>query len=106
MIKNINKRLNRLENKSNVNRTVVPVKKKNEKQEITPKKENKNEKKNNKNNNTEDMNNMDLNKANDIVNSINNEKSVKRIKSEKGLIERIENDKVVLTEDNKMLLKD
>jgi predicted homoserine dehydrogenase-like protein len=53
------------------------------------------------------MNKINLTKADNIVNSINNEKSnVKRIKNENGLIERIESDKVVLTEDNKMLLKD
>ena len=33
-------------------------------------------------------------------------KTVKRIKKEKGLIERAENEKIVLTEDNKMLLND
>ena len=53
------------------------------------------------------MNKKDLFKANDIVNSINsNETNVKRIKTDKGLIERIEINKVVLTENNKMLLKD
>ncbi len=52
------------------------------------------------------MNKADLQKANNIIDSLNEkEKSVKRIKSEKGLIERIELNKVVLTEDNKMLLK-
>lgn len=84
---------------------VIKVKKevKKENNEVILKKD----KKNNKNNNTEDMNKINLTKADNIVNSINNEKSnVKRIKNENGLIERIENDKVVLTEDNKMLLKD
>ena len=53
------------------------------------------------------MNKENLLKANDIVNSMNQDHSnVKRIKNEKGLIERVEINKVVLTEDNKMLLND
>jgi hypothetical protein len=53
------------------------------------------------------MNKENLLKANNIVNSMNQDYSnVKRIKNEKGLIERVEINKVVLTEDNKMLLKD
>lgn len=52
------------------------------------------------------MNKEDLHKANNIVDSLNNQNNVKRIKSKEGLIERIELNKVVLTEDNKMLLKD
>lgn len=57
--------------------------------------------------NMEKMNKEDLLKANNIVDSMNQDKiNVKRIKSDKGLIERVEINKVVLTEDNKMLLKD
>lgn len=53
------------------------------------------------------MNREDLLRANNIVDSMNQDKSnVKRIKNERGLIERVEINKVVLTEDNKMLLKD
>lgn len=53
------------------------------------------------------MNKEDLLKANHIVDSMNQDKTnIKRIKNEKGLIERVEINKVVLTEDNKMLLKD
>jgi hypothetical protein len=53
------------------------------------------------------MNREDLLKANNILDSMNqDETKVKRIKSDKGLIERVEINKVVLTEDNKMLLKD
>lgn len=54
------------------------------------------------------MNRTDLERANNIVNSMSNPNNdkVKRIKSEKGLIERVEINKVVLTEDNKMLLND
>lgn len=61
-------------------------------------------------NNTEEkttnMNRVDLERANNIVDSMNDTNKVKRIKSDKGLIERVEINKVVLTEDNKMLLND
>lgn len=57
--------------------------------------------------NMEKMNKENLLKANNIVDLMNQDKiNVKRIKSDKGLIERVEINKVVLTEDNKMLLKD
>ena len=53
------------------------------------------------------MNKEQLEKVTNIVDSMNNTtRDIKRIKNEKGLIERIEIDKIVLTEDNKMLLKD
>jgi hypothetical protein len=52
------------------------------------------------------MNRADLERANNIVDSMNDTNKVKRIKSDKGLIERVEINKVVLTEDNKMLLND
>lgn len=54
------------------------------------------------------MNRTDLERANNIVDSMSNPNNdkVKRIKTEKGLIERVEINKVVLTEDNKMLLND
>lgn len=52
------------------------------------------------------MDKINFDKAENIVNSLNNPSKVKRIKNEKGLIERVEINKVVLTEDNKMLLKD
>ena len=53
------------------------------------------------------MNRTDLEKANNIVDAMNAPyDNVKRIKSEKGLIERVDINRVVLTEDNKMLLND
>lgn len=58
------------------------------------------------NENTEEMNRIDLEKANNIVDSMNDTERVKRIKSDNGLIERVDINKVVLTEDNKMLLND
>jgi hypothetical protein len=54
------------------------------------------------------MDKIDLKRAESILDALASKcrDNVKRIKSEKGLIERIESDKIVLTEDNKMLLKD
>ena len=53
------------------------------------------------------MNNTDLNKMNNIINSINQNNNVKNIKSKEGLFERTKViNEHVLTEDNKMLLKD
>ena len=48
-----------------------------------------------------------LEKATNIIDSMNdNTNKIKRIKNENGLIERVDINKVVLTENNKMLLKD
>ena len=52
------------------------------------------------------MNRTDLERVNNIVDSMNDTNKVKRIKADNGLIERVEINKVVLTEDNKMLLND
>lgn len=54
------------------------------------------------------MDRMNLEKAQNIVDAMNDltNNPVKRIKNEKGLIERVDINRVVLTEDNKMLLKD
>ena len=53
------------------------------------------------------MDRTNLEKASNILDNLTqNSDNIKRIKNEKGLIERIECGKVVLTEDNKMLLKD
>jgi hypothetical protein len=47
-----------------------------------------------------------INKAANIIDNMNIKNNVKHIKSEKGLIERVELKKTILTEDNKMLLND
>ena len=47
-----------------------------------------------------------INKAANIIDNMNIKNNVKQIKSEKGLIERVELKKTILTEDNKMLLND
>lgn len=53
------------------------------------------------------MDKVNLEKATNIVDSMNdNSCKFKRIKNENGLIERVDINKVVLTENNKMLLKD
>jgi hypothetical protein len=52
------------------------------------------------------MDKTKLERANNIVDSMNNTRATKHIKKENGLIERVELNKVVLTEDNKMLLND
>lgn len=52
------------------------------------------------------MDKLNLEKANNILDSMNNIRATKHIKKENGLIERVDLNKVVLTEDNKMLLND
>ena len=55
------------------------------------------------------LSNMDkkrTEKMDKIIDAINNSDFVKKLKSREGLIERVDNEKIVLTEDNKMLLKD
>lgn len=52
---------------------------------------------------------MDKNKldqASNIINSLGPQDNFKRIKKEQGLFERVQINKVVITEDNKMLLND
>lgn len=108
MVKNINKRRRELEVKHKKQNPTVEIKNKTV-GEIIVKSNSKNNdtSKNNTIENTEKMNGEELTKANNIIDSMNQDKTnVKRIKSDKGLIERVEMNKVVLTEDNKMLLKD
>jgi phage terminase large subunit-like protein len=44
--------------------------------------------------------------AKNVLNSADQQASVKRVKRDKGLIERTESSKTILTEDNKELLND
>lgn len=58
---------------------------------------------------TEDMNNVDVNQIDTLLQSEEAKlpkRKVKVEKKEKGLFERTENSRVILTEDNKMLLND
>lgn len=46
-------------------------------------------------------------KAEEILSqNVGNEKNIKRVKKEKGLIERTESSKIVITEDNRQVLND
>jgi len=55
-----------------------------------------------------DMNVMDTKEKIEIANQILNmeQSKVKRVKKDKGLIERVESSKTILTEDNRELLRD
>ena len=52
------------------------------------------------------LNSNKLNKAEELVNNITNNTVVKRVKSEKGLIEKNEasKDKIILVEDNRQII--
>jgi hypothetical protein len=52
------------------------------------------------------MKTADLNKMNEMVDAMNQPNKVKYIKTDNGLFERVDINKVVLTENNKMLLND
>ena len=57
----------------------------------------------------EDMNNVDMNQVDALLQAEEEKlpkRKVKVEKKEKGLFERTENSRVILTEDNKMLLND
>lgn len=69
-------------------------------EEVAMPKKNKNSKKNTAMTN-EDMTRMEI-----LANELTPEQTTKRIKKDKGLIERIDSNKVMLTEDNKQLLVD
>lgn len=62
-----------------------------------------------KKNNSKKLNeNMDerVNKAEEIMNNMKAANHVKVVKKDKGLIERTESSKIVLTEDNRQVLND
>ena len=63
------------------------------------------EKKNNRKK-TEDTMEEKINKAEEIMNNLKDANHVKVIKKDKGLIERTESSKIVLTEDNRQVLND
>jgi hypothetical protein len=62
------------------------------------------EKELNNNKNSDMVENID--KVSTLEDIVLDEKPVKRVKKDKGLIERTESSKVILTEDNKQLLMD
>lgn len=61
-----------------------------------------------KNKQTKTKETMDerINKAEEIMNNMKAENHVKVVKKDKGLIERTESSKIVLTEDNRQVLND
>lgn len=61
--------------------------------------------KNNKKKNEEKMDEK-VNKAEEIMNNMKAANHVKVLKKDKGLIERTESSKIVLTEDNRQVLND
>lgn len=77
-------------------RTVVEAREK--KEVVEPKKNNTGKKK-------EEMNEK-VNKAEEIMNNMMAADNVKVLKKDKGLIERTESSKIVLTEDNRQVLND
>ena len=52
------------------------------------------------------VNSNKLDKAENLINNISNNTNIKRVKSEKGLIEKTEasKDKVILVEDNRQII--
>ena len=49
---------------------------------------------------------MDIEQIEKLANELTPEQTTKKIKKDKGLIERTESSKIMITEDNKQLLKD
>lgn len=52
------------------------------------------------------MNNINIDRAQELINNINNDNNVKVLKKDRSIIERTESSKVILTEDNRQLLVD
>lgn len=63
-------------------------------------------KKNNDEKKEQDMTTEQFNKIEDLAQEINVPKQVKVVKKDRGLIERTESSKIVLTEDNRQVLND
>lgn len=64
------------------------------------------EKKNNKKKNEEDMTLEGIERAEALAQNLSSPQEVKVVKKDKGLIERTESSKIVLTEDNRQVLND
>ena len=62
--------------------------------------------KNNQEKKTQEMMDEKVNKAEEIMNNMKAANHVKVVKKDKGLIERTESSKIVLTEDNRQVLND
>lgn len=87
------------------NNIVSPVIESETKVEVEAEETKTSNKKNKKEKNTEDMNTNDkVKQAEETLNAM--EPEVKVVKRDKGLIERTESSKIILTEDNRQLLVD
>ena len=62
--------------------------------------------KNKKTKKSKDMSNEKITIAEDILEKFNSPENVKVVKKDRGLIERTESSKIVLTEDNRQVLND
>ena len=60
----------------------------------------------NKNKEEKIENDMDIDQIEKLASELTPEQTTKKIKKDKGLIERTESSKIMITEDNKQLLKD
>ena len=63
-------------------------------------------KKKTKNNETKNNEAMDIEQIEKLASELTPEQTTKKIKKDKGLIERTESSKIMITEDNKQLLTD
>lgn len=86
-------------------RQIVKYKRRSEPVKVAAPEVVKTEEKNNKSKNKETMDER-VNKAEEIMNNMKAENHVKIVKKDKGLIERTESSKIVLTEDNRQVLND
>ena len=80
-------------------RTNVPPKQKEQVEEVADVRKNKSKK-------NEEAMDEKINKAEEIMNNMKAAGNVKVVKKDKGLIERTESSKIVLTEDNRQVLND
>lgn len=83
---------------------VKPVKETNVSEKVVEKKATQN--KNNKQKNKENMIPKEIEMAEELAQNLTSPKEVKVVKKDRGLIERTESSKIVLTEDNRQVLGD
>ena len=84
----------------------IPAKLENVKEPVSTTYETKAPKSNNKKEKIEEAMDERINRAEEIMNNMKAANHVKVVKKDKGLIERTESSKIVLTEDNRQVLSD
>lgn len=84
----------------------IPVKLESVKEPVSRTYEAKSPKSNNKEEKIEEAMDERINRAEEIMNNMKAANHVKVVKKDKGLIERTESSKIVLTEDNRQVLSD